>query len=137
ASASVVGGVVYAGYTCNGGGAVETFSAAGSPTYCTGTSPFKTCSPIWDGEGVNGLFPAVVGGEVYMGGDGGLLHVFSATPDLTKCPASGTPPVKTCAALWVGTTGTPFGTSSPAVANGVIFVGGSDGKLDVFSATPD
>jgi putative pyrroloquinoline-quinone-binding quinoprotein len=46
---------------------------------------------------------------------------------------SGTPPGKTCTPLWTGATGNEI-SSTPAVADGAVYVGSQDGKLYAFSA---
>jgi outer membrane protein assembly factor BamB len=79
--------------------------------------------------------PAVANGEVYVGTSSGLnLVAFDAT-GAANC--SGSP--KTCSPLWTGEDGgipPNFGTefSSPAVANGVVYIGSLDGNLDAFDA---
>jgi outer membrane protein assembly factor BamB len=131
-SPAVVDGIVYVGsYAVSDANRVYAFSAAGT-TGCTG-SP-KTCKPLWTaplGEGVSSS-PAVADGVVYIGSDAadhaGKLYAFSAA-GTTGC--SGTP--KTCAPLWTATTGGDV-ESSPAVANGVVYVGSHDGELYAYDA---
>lgn len=110
----------------------------------SGCSPAHTCKPLWTaapipntgGESpVSGQSsPAVVGGVVYVGGLKGL-YAYSATGRSNRC--SGTP--KTCTPVWTGeaarsgVTNADF-SSSPAVANGVAYVGAGN-DLFAFSTT--
>ena len=83
-------------------------------------TPVKTCAPLWTaatGSEIEAT-PAVVNGVVYVGAIDGTLFGFDAAGS-TGC--SGTP-VKTCAPLWKAATGSPL-SGSPAVANGVVYVG--------------
>lgn len=57
----------------------------------------------------------------YVGSNDGKLYAFSAS-------CSGT-----CSPLWTGITGGSIGYSSPAVANGVVYIVSEDGKLYAFS----
>jgi outer membrane protein assembly factor BamB len=123
-SPAVANGIVYIG---SDDGKLYAFPAAGT-TGCSGTP--KTCKPLWTAASGNATSsPAVANGVVYVGSSAdNKLHAFSAA-GTTGC--SGTP--KTCNPLWTGTTttGSIIG-SSPAVANGVVYVGSSDGKLHAF-----
>src|SRR6185312_2171629 len=122
----VAGGVVYV----SAGGTLYAFSAAGA-TGCSGTP--KTCTPLWTAASVNGeSSPAVAGGVVYVGAFNAVA-AFSAA-GTTGC--SGTPPARTCTPLWTGdaSTGSTGGSSSPAVAGGVVYLGSTDGDLYAFSA---
>ena len=129
-SPAVSNGVVYVG----SGGLVEhklfAFDAAGN-TNCSG-SP-KTCAPLWTAfmSGPVDSSPAVTNGRVYIGSADGNFYAFDAAGH-TNC--SGTP--KVCQPLWTATAGAPgFGvTSSPAVANGVVYVGSGDHHLYAFDA---
>jgi hypothetical protein len=129
---TVANGVVYitATTTVGGGDELLAFDAAGT-TNCSGTP--KVCQPLWEGVGADAV-PNVVNGVVYTGsggGNGGLL-AFDAAGN-TNC--SGSP--KVCQPLWTGeptTTLGVFGTSSPAVANGVAYLA-SSGALYAFDAT--
>jgi len=73
--------------------------------------------------------PAVANGVVYLGSADGKLYAFDAG-GATGCSA--TP--KTCSPLWSATTGGAIYSSSPAVANGVVYVGSDDRKLYAFDA---
>jgi outer membrane protein assembly factor BamB len=74
--------------------------------------------------------PAVANGVVYVGSEDHNLYAFDAT-GTTNC--SGSP--KSCSPLWTARTGGAIGDSSPAVANGVVYVGAADNKLYAFDAT--
>jgi outer membrane protein assembly factor BamB len=92
-----------------------------------------TCSPLWTANTDNWWIsssPAVYNGVVYVGGAGpnGHLYAFDAAGN-TNC--SGTP--KTCTPLWTGQTGAAI-TGSPAVYNGVVYVGSNDNKLYAYNA---
>ena len=105
------------------------FDAAGL-TNCSGTP--KTCAPLWTAAnqfpwGLSAS-PTVANGVVYMGATGfswngngpGRLYAFDAAGTVN---CSGTP--KTCDPLWATTDG-GSGFSSPAVANGVVYVSSND-----------
>ncbi len=124
-AAAVANGVLYAG------GAA--FDAAGN-TNCSGTP--KICSPMWQYvHNVSGLpidfpsSPAVANGVVYFGSSDDSLYAFDAAGH-TNC--SGTPP-KSCTPLWSATTGGSLSLSSPAVANGVVYIGSADDNLYAYS----
>jgi outer membrane protein assembly factor BamB len=124
---AVADGVVYIG---SSDGDLYAFSAAGT-TGCSGTP--KTCTPLWAGvtSGYVNSSPAVANGVVYVMSD--KLYAFSTATDGSHC--SGTPPNKTCTPLWTGAGATQGGlSSSPAVTNGVVYVGSLNGKLYAFSA---
>jgi outer membrane protein assembly factor BamB len=129
-SPAVVNGVVYVG---SYDGKLYAFDAAGS-TGCSGTP--KVCAPLWTASTINshfspGIFssPVVVNGVVYVGSENaGTLYAFDAAGS-TGC--SGTP--KTCKPLWTAATGAGI-DSSPAVANGVVYVGSEDHDLYAFDA---
>jgi outer membrane protein assembly factor BamB len=120
-SPSVSGGVVYVGSEdhklyafnvgCGSGGAI--------------------CSPAWTATTNGAVFsaPAVTGGAVYVGTNNGTLYAYDAA-GVTGC--SGVAPARTCTALWTGAT-TGFIYDSPAVANGVVYVGATDDKLYAFA----
>jgi outer membrane protein assembly factor BamB len=127
ASPAVVGGVVYVA-----GGATLLAFDAGGVTNCSG-SP-KTCTPLWSAPTGGVIFssPAVAGGVVYAGSFDKKLYAFDAG-GVTGC--SGLP--KTCTPLWTGTTlADDLIISSPAVANGLVFIGSgsSDHRVYAFDA---
>jgi outer membrane protein assembly factor BamB len=147
-SPAVVNGLVYVG---SNDGNLYAFDATGAS--CSGTP--KTCSPLWTAPTGSPVYssPAVANGVVYVA-SGFLLpgEVFPGTPaaklyafDATGANCMGTP--KTCAPLWTGTqTGTWGVGTSPAVANGVVYVGSvscgcgpfisiGESFLDAFDAT--
>jgi outer membrane protein assembly factor BamB len=123
-------GVVYVGGSDN---KLYAFSSAGT-TNCTGTSPSKTCTPLWTGTSSGPLqsSPAVANGVVYIASTDHHVYGFRAS----GCGSA------TCAPLWTaitlsGNTDYPV-FSSPAVANGRIYVGSgagnpNDARLYVFS----
>jgi outer membrane protein assembly factor BamB len=122
---AVVGGVVYAG----GLDGLWAYSASGS-NGCSGTP--KTCSPLWHGSdatvAVSGptstTAVAVVNGMAYISADNDV-YAFS-----TACPVG-----SICKPLWSYTASSGAGFSSPAVANGKIYVNATDATLYVFSAS--
>jgi len=126
-SPAVVNGVVYIG---SQDGNLYAYSAGGT-IGCTGTRPDRSCTPLWVGPTTSQITssPAVSNGVAYIGSEDGKLYAFSAAAS-TKC--SGTP--KTCPPLWTGTMKGGIADSSPAVANGVVYVGADDDKLYAFSA---
>src|SRR5947208_5943564 len=90
-------------------------------------------TPLWKSTSLAQIIdsPTVVNGVVYVGSqtsfnsNDGKLNAFSAT----GCGQS------VCAPLWQGLAGPQsILESSPAVANGVVFVGSFDGKLYAFNA---
>ena len=103
-SPTVVNGVVYVGY----GGGFFAFDAASG------------AGPMWTGStGNTGLSsPAVAHGIVYINSDRGLFAFDAA--GVTGCSAT---ILKQCAPLWTTGPGYGFDGSSPAVANGVVYVG--------------
>jgi outer membrane protein assembly factor BamB len=64
---------------------------------------------------------------VYIGSADKSLYAFDAAGTSNRC--SGTP--KTCNPLWTGATADEV-YSSPAVVNGVVYVGSLDNRLYVF-----
>jgi outer membrane protein assembly factor BamB len=112
-SPAVAGGVVYIGSNDN---KLYAFDASGRKR-CSGTP--KTCTPLWTGttgERV-GSSPAVANGVVYVGSFDGKLYAFDAT-GRTGCSHA----PKTCAPLWTSDTTGNIQLSSPAVANGIVYV---------------
>jgi outer membrane protein assembly factor BamB len=115
----VSGDVVYAGYA-------ELFFGSGVAAFDvkTGELLFRSLDPV--------LFPssvAISGNRVYVG-RGPALEVY----DAAGCGAG----VEICAPLWRATfpppTGTTIGTGMPSVANGIVYVGTGDHKLQAFPA---
>jgi outer membrane protein assembly factor BamB len=126
-SPAVVNGVVYIGSEDK---KLYAFDASGN-TNCSGTP--KTCAPLWTAQTGASIYssPTVANGVVYVGSylPDDRLYAFDAT-GTTNC--SGTP--KTCAPLWTALTdGAVY--SSPAVSNGVAYVGSLGGNLYAFDAT--
>ena len=74
--------------------------------------------------------PAEDNGVVFAGGASSNLYAFDAN-GVTNC--SGTP--NECSPLWSYTTTGGFVTSTPTVANGVVYALSSGGILDAFDAT--
>jgi hypothetical protein len=112
------------------GGALQVYDAAGSAG-CSGTP--TTCTPLWtyatDGSVI--ASPAVANGVVYVPTTQSMFEAFDAN-GVTNC--SGTP--VTCTPLWRAVIGSQaFGqSSSPTIANGVVYVGTEDAGLDAFDA---
>ena len=93
------------------------------------------CQPLWSATTDNWWIsssPAIYSHgssrQVIIGGAGGKLWAFDAD-GVTNC--SGTAPTRTCTALWTGQTGAAI-TGSPAVYNGVVYVGSNDKKVYAF-----
>jgi outer membrane protein assembly factor BamB len=124
-SPAVANGVVYVG---SNDGKLYAFDAAGVAN-CSGTP--TSCAPLWRATtgGAVRSSPAVANGVVYVGSNDGKLYAFDAA-GAANC--SGTP--TSCAPLWTATTGGELGMSSPAVANGVVYVGSQDGKVYALDA---
>ncbi len=74
--------------------------------------------------------PAVVNGVVYIG-SGSFDRNFYAFDAAGNTNCRGVP--KSCAPLWTASTGARI-TSSPAVVNGVVYIGSSNGSLYAFDA---
>ncbi len=118
---AVANGVVYIAEL---GGPLRAFDANGS-TGCTG----GICEPLWSGSvGGEGQAssPAVANGVVYIGGGGssvvGFMLAFDAAGTMG---CSGTP--KICNPVWTSDNGFGAIASSPAVANGYAYIGGTNG----------
>ncbi len=116
--------------TTTTGGLVEAFDAAGS-TNCSG-SPVA-CTPLWSAELDGDIFgtAAVANGVLYTGTEGTnpALYAFDAT-GATNCSGS---PVA-CTPLWSAASG-GVDYSSPAVANGVVYIGSIDHHVYGFDAS--
>jgi serine/threonine-protein kinase len=125
-SPSVAGSTVFIG---GWDGKLYAYSADGS-TNCSGTP--KTCTPLWTASASTsiGSTAAVVNGVAYIMSVNGKLSAFDATGS-TNC--SGAP--KTCTPLWTSATSAGYASSSsPAVANGVVYFTGADGTLNAIDA---
>ena len=131
---TIANAVVYVGSSDNSGSTNTLFAFdAGGNTGCAGTP--KLCTPLWTANVGVGSFgsgtssPAVANGVLYLGASDGKLYAFDAAGS-TGC--TGTP--KVCAPLWTANTGVYPVYSSPAVANGVVYVGSNDDRLYAFDA---
>ncbi len=117
---AVANGIVYVGAVNSG---LYAFDATGS-TNCSTGAAVRTCAPLWiatTSSGIEGT-PAVAYGLVYAVSPDGVLSAFAAARP-GNCPGTGI--AKTCARAPLWTTAADTGgysvTSSPAVANGVVF----------------
>jgi eukaryotic-like serine/threonine-protein kinase len=140
--------------------AVYAFNASYNTSECTGTyapheynlplADIATCRPAWSapwlyGGGWDGgaSSPAVANGDVYIeSADSGLL-AYSANGS-SHC--SGTPYMgqwgALCTPVWVGATGKEYSNGgagltgpTPAVANGIVYIGDKTGEIYAFNAT--
>lgn len=133
-SPAVFKGVVYLG---SGDGFLYAFDAAGV-TGCM-FSP-RVCDPLWTAKPGKSLLssPAVANGVLYIGSSATGLEddpygKLSAYDAAASAGCSGTP--KFCEPLWTATAGAFVPVlSSPAVANGVVYIGSYDFKLYGFDA---
>jgi outer membrane protein assembly factor BamB len=122
-SPTVANGVVYVGSGAVSPNGVYAFAAKGCGA--------PVCPPLWYGptEGQVDNSPAVANGVLYAAGGTGVndgkLYAFAAG-------GCGQP---TCAPLWTAKLGAGTFASSPAVWNGVVYIGSYwDGKLNAFAA---
>ena len=119
AAPSVANGTVFVSSWYGG---LYAFDAAGS-TNCSTAAGVRTCTPLWRATGLGSIGgrPAVANGVVYVSSPAGV-SAFDAAGS-TNC--SGAVTARTCAPLW-GTAANGVGdpNSSPAVANGVVYVTG-------------
>jgi len=128
-SPAVANGVVYTG---SADGRLYAFDAAGA-TRCSG-SP-KICAPLWTaslGTDIEAS-PTVANGIVYISSDEDKVFALDAA-GVTGCsdtPGSIAP--KTCTPLWSARSAGGM-HATPAVANGVLYVGTIWGELDAFDA---
>lgn len=129
---AVAYGTVYVGAA---NGPLYAYDAAGSRK-CKGSGQTKSCSPLWTAvTGGTGGTPAVANGVVYTVSGGGTLSAFDAAGSSTHC--SSTVTAKTCTPLWTSASGgTGYVTSSsPAVANGVVYFSSTNGGTYGYSAS--
>ena len=120
---AIANGVVYESSEGN----LLAFDAAGN-TNCSGTP--KTCTPLWYGNYAGntpfGDAPAVANGVVFVGTENDNLDAFDAAGNI-GCSA---PPNQSCNPLWTATTGASLAdSSSPAIANGMVYEGSTDHNL--------
>ena len=130
ASPSVANNLVY---TVDQDGNVEAYVADSSYAGCSGLSPNRVCPPEWESGGYGRMHssPAVTTGAVYAGTYGGSLYGFDAYGSTQHCTFNGQSFV--CSSLWHGVAVGPM-ESSPAIANGVVYVGSEDGRLYAYAA---
>jgi hypothetical protein len=128
---AVSNGTVYVGSWYTG---LYALDAAGS-TNCSTTASVKTCTPLWTAPTSGGIggTPAIAYGTVYTVSESGTLSAFDAAGS-TNCSGTGT--AKTCTPLWAaGPGGTGYVTSSsPAVANGVVYFSSTNGGTYAYDA---
>jgi outer membrane protein assembly factor BamB len=122
-------------YVGSDDGKLSVFDANGSQR-CNASN---VCQPLFVGPtgGAVRSSPSVAGGRVFVGSDDFKLYAFDAAGS-TNCSGS---PTATCTPLWTATTSNAVG-SSPAVANGVVFIGTTAGgafgaRLNAFDAAGD
>ena len=103
---------------------------------------YGPCAPMWKaGLGNAGSSPAVANGVVYVAGFGGPLYAFDANGK-TGCTGGSVGPIPivgVCVPLWTADIGGFGQGSSPAVANGVLYIGSGEstvvGSMLAFDAT--
>jgi hypothetical protein len=130
AAPAVADGMVYvdAGYL-----GLYAFGAAGSAN-CSVAATVKTCAPLWHAPTAAGS-PAVANGIVYTASGNGTLAAFDTTVS-GGCPGTGTAKTCTIAPLWTSAPGTggAVTSSTPTVANGVVYVSTTDGGTYAYDA---
>ena len=121
---AVANGTVYVG---SWGSKLYAFDAAGSAN-CSTTATGKTCTPLWTAATPSSIggTPAIANGVVFTVSGGGTLSAFDAAGS-RNC--SGTVTARTCTPLWSSAPGTSgyVTSSSPAVANGVVYFSSTNG----------
>ena len=129
AAPSVANGTVF---VSSWDGGLYAFDAAGS-TNCSTSADVTTCTPLWRATGLGSIGgrPAVANGVVYVESPVGI----SAFDAAGSKNCSGAVSAKTCAPLW-GTGADDAGdpSSSPAVANGVVYVSSTGGGTQGYDA---
>jgi PQQ-like domain len=127
---AVADGIVYVDNALSG---LYAFDATGTKN-CSASATGKTCAPLWNAPSVpDGSALAVANGVVYDTGSG-KLAAFDATAP-TNCPGTGTVQTCTRAPLWTSAALTSgYLTSSPTVANGVVYVSSSGGGMYAYDA---
>jgi outer membrane protein assembly factor BamB len=121
---AVADGTVYVGTWYS---KLYAFDAAGSRN-CSTTATGKTCTPLWTATTPSGIggTPAVANGVVYTVSTDGMLSAFDAAGS-RNCSVTGT--ARTCTPLWTSAPGKSgyVTSSSPAVANGVVYFSSTNG----------
>jgi hypothetical protein len=126
-SPSVGGGAVY---SSQGGGILSAFDTSAPEANCSGTSP-RICTAAWRaGTGYSGTTPTIADGMIYTTVPG-YLYAFDASAANCKVISG----AKWCAPVWQSKPSIGVGTGAPAVANGVVYAGGSTGTLVAFATT--
>ena len=119
--------VVSGGFVYVDAGFVNHFEVFAASPSCT-----TPCPLAWDAFTMSHAHtaPAVGGGKVYLAEGSGVVQAFPAT-----CASS------SCSALWTATITSPGGwyeksspLPSPALANGVLYLGANDGNLYALDA---
>ena len=130
---AVAGGMVYVGTGYSG---LFAFDAAGSAN-CSVAAAGKTCAPLWHAPSAVtiGGTPAVANGIVYTVSATGILSAFDAAAP-GNCPGTGTVTTCTLSPLWTSEPGAGgyVTSSSPIVANGVVYFSSADGGTYAYDA---
>ena len=130
---AVAGGTVLVGTWY---GPTFVFSAKGGTTNCKKVGTVKQCSDLWTdtSSGGSGGTPAVANGVAYTVTNLGQLAAFDAA-GTTNCTVSGG--TKNCTPLWSGASGGggTVDSSSPAVANGVVYYSSTNGGTYAYDAS--